>query len=414
MNEERYTASRTWLKRAARVIPGAHHLSGRVLTSPERSPMYLDSGRGCRVVDIDGNEYIDYVMAFGAFLIGYADPEVEAAARTELAQGSLLSMNRPQHVLFAEKLIEQFDTADMAVLLKTGSEATTAALRIARRYTGRSRVARAGYHGWHDWCLPQDPSVPAGLDAQVLEFNGNDPQSLRALFTAYPDEIAAVILAPEMMLPPTRGAFQAIQQVAHRHGALFILDEVKTAFRTAPGSVQARLQLLPDLTTVSKGLSNGWPVAAVVGRRDVMSCAAGMHLSATYHGDTAAMAAALATLRIVKERGVAHHVWALGQRLIDGLNFIARDLDMPAVSYGEPFPPMPFLRFEHPNAATNDALRTAFYEAMLARGVLLHPRHMWFISYAHKAADIDITLEHARSAMRLAREQCLATTAAHA
>ena len=137
-----------------------------------------------------------------------------------------------------------------------------------------------------------------------------------------------------------------------------------------------------------------------------MICAAGMHLSATYHGDTAAMAAALATLRIVDERGVADHVWALGQRLIDGLNAIARDLDVPAISYGEPFPPMPFLRFDHPDPATNDVLRAAFCEAMLESGVLLHPRHMWFISYAHQGADIDRTLELARAAMRVACERC--------
>jgi glutamate-1-semialdehyde aminotransferase len=374
--------------------------------------MYIDRGRGCRITDVDGHGYIDYLMAFGAFLLGYADPEVEAAAREELGRGSLLSMNRPQHVLFAEALVERFDGADMAVLLKTGSEATTAALRIARRATGRRRIARAGYHGWHDWCLPLDDSVPAGLDAQVLEFDSNAPRSLEALFGAHPGEIAAVILAPEMVLPPRREVFHAIQDIARRHGAVFVLDEVKTAFRTAPGSVQARLGLTPDLTTVSKGLSNGWPVAAVVGRRDVMESAAGMHLSATYHGDTAAMAAALATLRIVRERGVADHVWALGQRLIDGLNAIVRDLEVPAMSFGEPFPPMPFLRFDHPDAATNDALRTAFYEAMLVRGVLLHPRHMWFISFAHQPADIDTTLDHARSAMKVAREQCRAASTA--
>ena len=367
--------------------------------------MYIKHGRGCRITDVDGHEYIDYLMAFGAFLLGYADPEVDAAAREELEQGSLLSMNRPQHVLFAEALVARFATADMAVFLKTGSEATTAALRIARRATGRRRVARAGYHGWHDWCLPLDPSVPAGLDTQVLEFDSNAPHSLEALFNAYPGEIAAVILAPEMVLPAKREVFQAIQDMAHRHGALFILDEVKTAFRTAPGSVQARFELTPDLTTLSKGLSNGWPIAAVIGPRAVMESAAGMHLSATYNGDTAAMAAALTTLRIVEERGVADHVWALGQRLIDGLNCIARDFDVPASAYGEPFPPMPFLRFNHPHPETNDAMATAFYEAMLMRGVLLHPRHMWFISYAHQPSDIDITLDHARSAMRIARDR---------
>jgi glutamate-1-semialdehyde 2,1-aminomutase len=408
MTEERFTVSQKWLARAESVIPGAHHLSGRVLTTPERSPMYVERGRGCRITDVDGHEYIDYLMAFGAFLLGYADPEVDAAAHAEQERGSLLSMNRPQHVLFAEALVGHFDAADMAVVLKTGSEATTAALRIARRATGRRRVARAGYHGWHDWCLPLESSVPAGLDAQVLEFDSNDPHSLAALFSTYPGEIAAVILAPEMVLPPTREVFQAIQALTRRHGALFILDEVKTAFRTAPGSVQARFGLEPDLTTVSKGLSNGWPIAAVVGRRDVMNSAAGMHLSGTFHGDTAAMAAALTTLRIVQERKVANHVWALGQRLIDGLNAIAREFDVPALSYGEPFPPMPFLRFDHPDPETNEAMRTAFYEAMLQRGVLLHPRHMWFISYAHQAAEIDITLEHARSAMKIASQQCRA------
>ncbi|WP_425258887.1 aminotransferase class III-fold pyridoxal phosphate-dependent enzyme [Rubrivivax sp. RP6-9] len=357
------------------------------------------------MTDVDGHEYIDYLMAFGAFLLGYADREVDAAARGELEQGSLLSMNRPQHVLCAEALVERFAGADMAVLLKTGSEATTAALRIARRATGRRRVARAGYHGWHDWSLPLDPAVPAGLDAQVLEFDSNAPETLDALFAACPGEIAAVILAPEMVSPPTRSAFRAIQDRTHRHGALFVLDEVKTAFRTAPGSVQARLGLQPDITTVSKGLSNGWPIAAVLGRRDVMRSAAGMHLSATYHGDTAAMAAALATLRIVEERHVADHVWALGQRLIDGLNAITHELEIPAVSHGEPFPPMPFLWFRHPHPQKNEALRTAFFDAMLERGVLLHPRHMWFISHAHQGTDIDTTLEHAHSAMRIAREQ---------
>jgi glutamate-1-semialdehyde aminotransferase len=403
---ERYTLSQHWLARAECIIPGAHHLSGRVLTIPERSPMYIERGRGCHVTDVDGHEYIDFLMAYGAFLLGYADPEVDAAARQEQARGALLSMNRPQHVLFAEVLVAQFSAADMAVTLKTGSEATTAALRIARRATGRRRIARAGYHGWHDWCLPLDRSVPAGLDAQILEFDSNAPHTLEALFSTYPGEIAAVILAPEMVLPPSAAVFEAIQHITHRHGALFVLDEVKTAFRTAPGSVQARFGLRPDLTTVSKGLSNGWPVAAVVGRRDVMNSAAGMHLSGTYHGDTAAMAAAITTLRIVRERGVADYVWALGQRLIDGLNVIARELHVSALSYGEPFPPMPFLRFNHPHAETNAALSTVFYEAMLERGVLLHPRHMWFISYAHQAADIDITLEHARTSMKIARDHC--------
>ncbi len=398
----RYATSAALHERATRLTPGGHHLSGRPLLEPATSPMYFERGKGCRIWDVDGREYIDYVLAYGAILLGYADERVDAAAVAQLGRGSLLSLNHPMHVQFLEALLPRFPGAEMGVFVKTGSEATTAAVRIARRATGRRRIARCGYHGWHDWCLPVDPAVPTGLAEQVPEFSAREPATLAAILDAHPGEVAGVILAPEMLHPPDRAKLVELIGLTHRAGAVFILDEIKTAFRTPPGTLQQHLRLQPDLTTVSKAMGNGWPIAAVVGPRELMRHAEGMHLSATYHGDTASMAAALETLAIVDREQVADHVWRLGERLIGGLAEAAARRGIAAEAYGEPLPPMPFLRFTHPDAAHNDAVRRAFYAEVFARGVLLHPRHLWFISQAHQVADIDATLDICDAAFAVA------------
>jgi glutamate-1-semialdehyde aminotransferase len=310
-----------------------------------------------------------------------------------------LSLNHPVHAEFIEALLPRFPGAEMGVFFKTGSEATTAALRIARRSTGRRRVARCGYHGWHDWCLPLEDFVPAGLDAQVPEFVANEPRSLQALFDNYPGEIAAVILAPEMVLPFDPAVLRELARITREHGALFVLDEVKTGLRIAPNSVAERAGVVPDLLTVSKALGNGWPIAVTLGRREVLQVAAGMHFSATFHGDTAAIAAARATLAIVEREPVQRHIEHLGQRLIEGLNALAHELDVPARAFGEPLPAMPFFRFTHPEPRANAELTRCFFQEILARGILLHPRHMWFLSYAHSDADVHHTLAMARAAM---------------
>jgi glutamate-1-semialdehyde aminotransferase len=244
--------------------------------------------------------------------------------------------------------------------------------------------------------------VPAGLDAQVLEFDANDPDTLSAVFRTQPRDIAAVIIAPEMVLPFQPELLHAVARITREHEALLIMDEVKTALRIFPGSVSARIGLVPDLITVSKALGNGWPIALTAGRRDVMEAGAGMHYSATFHGETAAMAAALETLRLIEEQGVQQHVERLGQLLLDGLNRLIARLDVPAIAYPEPLAAMPFFRFTHPDRARCELLTAWFFREVLARGELLHPRHLWFISGAHQVEDIDRTLEACDFALRQA------------
>ena len=405
MQDHRYHGSRACFEQARRLVAGAHHLSGRPLL-PDQPPLYLVRGKGCRVVDVDGHEYIDYVMAYGAYVLGYADDEVDAAAFARAREGSLLSLNHPLHLRFAERLLEWFPGADMAMFVKTGSEATTAALRIARRATGRRKVVRCGYHGWHDWCLPLEPFVPEGLAEQVLEFAAGDPSTLARVLAEHPGQIAAVIVAPEMVVPGRSEPLREVAALARAAGALFVLDEIKTGFRIRPGSVQRLWGLSPDLTTVSKALGNGWPVAAVLGRREVMEHAQGLHCSATYHGDTAAMAAAMRTLELVEERGVLDHVWQQGQRLIDGLAAAAQRHHLPMHAFGEPLPPMPMLRVTVPDPSVRDHIAHTFFAEMMTRGVLLHPRHLWFVSHAHGVREIDATLACADEAMAVTARAC--------
>lgn len=362
--------------------------------------MYLERARGCRVWDVDGHEYIDYLMAFGPFLLGYAHPDVDRAATATLETGRLMSMNHRLHIEFIEALLARFPGNEMGVFFRSGSEATTAALRMARRATGRRRVARCGYHGWHDWCLPTESFVPSGLGEQVLEFRADEPASLAAMFDRYSGEIAAVILAPEMVLPHDPAIFHTIAEMTRAAGAVFIMDEVKTGLRISPGTISQRIGLDPDLLTLSKALGNGWAVAAVLGKRAVMEAASGMHLSGTFHGDLAAMSAALEVLDIVERTGAAEHAWAMGERLIAGLRSIAADRGVPVQVFGEPLPPMPFMRFDIAAPDALERVRARFFEVALERGVLLHPRHMWFTSLAHTSADLTRTLEVADRAMQ--------------
>jgi glutamate-1-semialdehyde 2,1-aminomutase len=402
-----YARSRALFARAQQIIPGGIHLSGRPLVDPETSPMYFERGEGCRIWDADGREYIDYLMAFGAVLLGYARPEVEEAAYRQARNGRLLSLNHRLHADFIEALLQRFPGMEMGTFFRTGSEATTAALRVARNATGRRKVVRCGYHGWHDWCLPLEPYVPAGLSELVPEFVANDPGTLAAVLEAERGQIAAVILSPEMVLPHRPELFHQLEAMTRSHGALFIMDEVKTGMRFAPNSISERVGIVPDMLTLSKALGNGFPVAALLGRREVMQTAAGVHYSATFHGDTAAMAAALTCIRMIEQNEVQAHVHALGALLIDGLNEIVRELHVPAQAYPEPLPAMPFFRFCSADSELNKALSATFYREVLARGILLHPRHMWFLSWAHTKADVLQTLEAARAALKATKLQLL-------
>ncbi len=399
----RYKRSYSMLEEAKNLIPGGVQASRRPLLEG-RSPVYIQRARGCRCWDVDGNEYIDYSLSLGPIILGYAHPQVDEAAIRQLREGIVFTFNHPLQNRLAEKLTEHIPSAERATFFKTGSEATSAAVRVARAHSGRERVARCGYHGWHDWCNVGAKGVPAALAGQTLGFDANRPETLEDVLSTQPGEFAAVIVAPETVSPAKSETFQRLIEIAHKHGAVFILDEVKTGFRMGLGGIQARLGITPDLTTLSKAMANGYPLGALVGKREVMRAAEEVHLSATFNGEAVSMAASLATLEVLEQPGNLEHIWRMGERLIAGLNALAGKHGAEAVAFGEPLPPMPVMRFKGEGEAV-DNLRREFYAEVIARGVLLHPSHVWFVCLAHGEPEIEQTLEVADAAFDAAMER---------
>jgi glutamate-1-semialdehyde 2,1-aminomutase len=266
-------------------------------------------------------------------------------------------------------------------------------VRIARRATGRSAILKSGYNGWHDWCLPTEDYVPRQLGEDVVQLTAINPEALERALRAEPGRFAAVIVASEAVEQPGKEVFCGLIRAAHEHGAVFILDEIKTGVRTRGGSIQNYYDFTPDLTTISKALGNGWPISAVIGRREVMSCAEGMHNSGTYHGELASMAAAIATMAIVDRDNVQERVHELGLQLIHGLNRSARSIGFPAEAIPAPIPAMPFLRLTEPNDALRTRLEETLYGYAISAGLLVHPKHMWFLSASHSDSDIETAID---------------------
>jgi glutamate-1-semialdehyde aminotransferase len=386
---------------AKALIPGGVQASRRPLYAGE-SPVYVRRGQGARCWDIDGNEFIDYTLSLGPVILGYAHPAVNAAVARLMEDGVCFTFNHPIQNDLARTLVRLMPCAEMATFFKTGSDATTAALRIARAYTQRQKVARAGYHGWHDWAVPDSPGAPAVLRACTLRFDANDPSTLEALLRAEPGAFAAVIVAPEEITADHATRLSEIGLLARENGAVFIIDEVKTGFRLALGGAQERFGVVPDLSTVSKAMANGFPIAAVVGRREVMEVGAEVWVSSTFNGEILSMAASLATLGELEKAGALEHIWAMGERLLAGLDEIITRHGVAAEAVGVPLPPMPFLRFTDPDEERRERQKRAFYTTVIQRGILLHPNHLWFISLSHGPAEIDRTLAACDEAMRVA------------
>ena len=381
-------------RRAQRLLPGITQTYSK---SPEQHvegvyPVFLERGSGCRVWDIDGREYIDYPCALGPILLGYGDPEVDAAVHEQVSAGPCFSLGHRLEVEVAELIVDMVPGAEMVRFLKTGSEATSAAVRLARAATGRDHIAQCGYHGWHDWCIGntlRNAGVPERVRSLTHDWSYNDLDSLRAVFDAHPDQIAAVIMEPIGVDEPAAGFLNAARDLAHERGALLIFDEVITGFRLAPGGAQEHFGVMPDLAAFGKAMANGYPLAAVTGRASLMGLITdGVFVSSTFGGDTVALAAARATLERVRRGGVVEHLWRQGTRLLEGFNALASKHGVPARAVG--LPPRRIITFEAAGGAAASGVKGLLWQECLDRGVLLGNAN--FVSLAHDDAAVDATM----------------------
>jgi glutamate-1-semialdehyde aminotransferase len=405
MKHPEYTQSLALYERARAVIPGG--IVG--IRSPENFvqgdyPVFLAGGAGAYVSDVDGNRFLDMLLGYGPMILGHACAEVDRAAAETMAAGFCLNLPQAIQVELAERLVDLVPSAEQAMFFKTGSDATSAAVRLARAHSGRETVLRCGYHGWHDWCLLDDPGVPRAVSEPVIPFAYNRADQLEDLLKRHRGRVAAIIMTPvghdfdAQIETPATGFLERARALANEHEAVLIFDEVRTGFRLGMGGAQALYGVTPDLTALGKAMSNGYPVSALVGRREVMQAAQSTFISSTYFPNGLSMAAASATLDILQRDQVPAQIASMGRSLHNGLSSIVDDSALPVTL--SPYPQMPFLYFDRSLAAGQDARRDRFYGALARRGIFAHPRHHGFLSCCHGEKEITRVLETVRDVAR--------------
>ena len=288
-------------------------------------PQILVRGKGCRVEDADANSYIDYVLGLLPIVLGYCDPDVDAAIRNQLERGITFSLPTALEADLAERLAGLIPSAEMTRFGKNGSDATSAAIRLARAYTGRDGVIVCGYHGWHDWYIGHTSrhiGVPAAVRDLTTSFPFNRPEALADLIKAGPDKYAAVILEPAGAEDPAPGFLAELRRLTERHGIVLVFDEIIAGFRINLGGAQKEFGVTPDLSTFGKSMANGMPISAIVGRREVMKVMDDIFFSGTFGGEALSLAAALATIDKLEREGAVQRIRARGRRIMDGVNAI--------------------------------------------------------------------------------------------
>ena len=388
-----FKKSQEMLARAERVIPlGSQTFSKSRTQYPFGvSPYFITRGQGSRVWDADDNEYIDFVSSLLSITLGYQDPDVNAAVRSQLDDsGVIFSLPHPLETEVAELICEMVPCAERVRFGKNGSDATAGAIRVARAHTGRDRVAVCGYHGWQDWYIgstARHRGVPAATRELTHAFSYNNLESLDAVLRAHPNEFAAVILEPMNVAEPQPGFLEGVKELTHKHGALLVFDETITGFRYSNGGAQQLFGVTPDLATFGKGLANGYALSAVAGRADVMKQMEEIFFSFTFGGETLSLAAAKATLEKLKREPVAETLAARGRQAMTGASAVIAEHGLQDIFSVSGHPTWSFLNIKDARGASSFEIKTLWMQEILERGILSVGTHN--VNYAHSVADID-------------------------
>jgi glutamate-1-semialdehyde 2,1-aminomutase len=356
-------------------------------------PAFVDRASGPYLWDVDGNRYVDYVLGYGSVILGHADPVVAAAVGRALERGANPTLMSPLQVELAERIVSISPCAELVTFLKTGSDAVSAAVRLARAVTGRTHVIQWGGHGWHDWFGLRSPGVLEDTKARVHTFVYNDLQDAERLLAELDGEVAAVVMMPYEIEAPRPGYLEALRRLTHDHGALFVFDEVRSGFRIALGGAQEHFGVVPDLAAFSKGIANGHAISVLAGRSIFMRRILDLGLTVTYYRLPDAMAAALATIAELESHDGPARLAMLGRCLMGGLEEAAARAGVPARMVG--FPATPLMEFGYDSQPAREQAMRRFCNGMLGRGVLMMPTHHWFLCTSMNESDIDLTVEAA-------------------
>ena len=295
------------------------------------SPMFFEKANGCNIYDVDGNKYIDYLLALLPIILGYKDKDVDQAVKNQINKGVIFSMSHPIEIELAEKLKTLIPYAEMVRFGKNGSDVLSAAIRLARAYTKKDLVLVSGYHGWHDWFIgstTRNAGVPRAVRGLTKKFQFNDIESLIYNIKKFNNKIAAVVLEPDGLVAPDISFLKELKRICGKKGILIIYDEIVCGFRTSLGGASEKYKIQPDLGCFGKSLGNGYPISAIVGKKKIMNLMKDVFVSGTYAGETLSMAAALATLTKLQKLRVPNELSKLGSKLKNFTNKTLKDLEL--------------------------------------------------------------------------------------
>ena len=376
----RFSKSMQHLLRAERTIPlGSQTFSKSRTQYPVGiSPLYASKAKGAEIWDLDGNKYIDLVSALASVTLGYGDKKVEKAVAKQLKLGISMSLPGVLEAEVAELIVEMVPSAEMVRFGKNGTDATSAAIRLARAYTGRDHIVVCGYHGWQDWYIgstTRNKGVPESVSALTHKFEFNNIESLTSTLNELDGKIAAVILEPMNAAYPEPGFLESVQIATQKAGALLIFDETITGFRFAKGGAQELFGVTPDLSTFGKGMANGFPISAVVGRRDVMIEMEEIFFSGTFGGELLSLAAAKSVLERHAEGGICEELKRLGAQLADKVAVTASQNGLQNIVALSGHPSWKFLNWTATATYTIDELKTYFMQQAFQKGLLVLSTH---------------------------------------
>lgn len=384
-------------KKAKKIIPGGTQLLSKrpEMFLPDLWPAYYEKAKGCEIWDLDGNKYIDMsYMGIGSCTLGYADKDVDSAVKKAIDAGSMSTLNCPEEVMLASLLCEIHPWADMVRYARTGGEAMAMAVRIARAKTGKDLVLFCGYHGWHDWYLSanladdkaldghllpglEPKGVPRSMKGTAIPFKYNDTKGFISLMDERKDKVAAVVMEPIRSHYPEKGFLETIRRKTKKSGIPLVFDEVTSGWRLNNGGAHLCLGIEPDIAIFAKGISNGYPMAAVIGRHDVMKVVQDTFISSTYWTERIGPVAALATINKLKDKNVPKHLIRIGSEVQKGWKRHARLHGLDITFSG--ITPLGHFSFNYENGMT---LKTIFTQQMLEMGFLATTS--FYASFAHK------------------------------